>query len=253
MFSTCYMLHACFQMLRGRVTERDFFWSRWWWSDHNTITLKFTVGRRCTCLNSWTVVRRHNTQAERRTTGRLQNWMSNWIQRDWLKQLCFTTHVVINMKSQHLLSSVHDLVICTRSAQTWHKEEDFITTSQTVISQYSAEFFTQTGLTALPSRRFLQISYPQFHNSASHARRFHAESGSGYFLRIWIPSHDAWAHFPLDVVMQHSRRSPSADFSHLSNGIRKRSDRQHHEDHNGHSHTDPEPAARRAHIPHVPD
>ena len=43
------------------------------------------------------------------------------------------------MKSPHLLSSVHDLAICTRSAQTSHKEEDFITTSRTV-AQYSAEF-----------------------------------------------------------------------------------------------------------------
>ena len=53
--------------------------------------------------------------------------------------------------------------------------------------------------------------------------------------------------------MQHSRRSPSADFSHLSKGIHKRPARQHHQDHNDHSHTDPEPAARLAHIPHVPD
>ena len=45
------------------------------------------------------------------------------------------------MKSQHLLSSVHDLAISTRSAQTSHKEKDFITTSQTVVSQNSAEFF----------------------------------------------------------------------------------------------------------------
>ena len=44
--------------------------------------------------------------------------------------------------------------------------------------------FTQTGKTALPSRRFLQISYPQFHNSASHAIRFHAESGSGHLMML---------------------------------------------------------------------
>ena len=43
------------------------------------------------------------------------------------------------MKSPHLLSSAHDLAICTRSAQTSHKEEDFITTSQTVVSRFSAE------------------------------------------------------------------------------------------------------------------
>ena len=39
---------------------------------------------------------------------------------------CFTTYVVMNMKSPHLLSPVHDLAICTRSAQMSHKEEDFM-------------------------------------------------------------------------------------------------------------------------------
>ena len=52
-------------------------------------------------------VRRHNTQAARRTTRKLQNWMSNSIQRDRLKQLCFTTYVVINMKSPHFFSFSH--------------------------------------------------------------------------------------------------------------------------------------------------
>ena len=31
--------------------------------------------------------------------------------------LCFTTYVVITMKSPHLLSTVHDMAICTRSVQ----------------------------------------------------------------------------------------------------------------------------------------
>ena len=73
----------------------------------------------------------------------------------------------------------------------------------------------------------MQISYPPFRirrNKVPHR------------VRIWTPSHDAGAHFPLDVVTQHSRRSPSADYSRLPNGIRKRSARQHHQDHNDHSH-----------------
>ena len=45
--------------------------------------------------------------------------------------------------------------------------------------------FTQTRLTALPSRRFLQISDPQFRNSAFHATKFHAESGFGHFLMMF--------------------------------------------------------------------
>ena len=53
----------------------------------------------------------------------------------------------------------------------------------------------------------------------------------------------------MDVVTQHSRRSLSADFSRLTNGIRKRSARQHRQHHKDLSHTDPEPAARLAHIP----
>ena len=46
--------------------------------------------------------------------------------------------------------------------------------------------------------------------------------------------------------MQHSRRSPFVEFSHLTSGIRKRSARQHCQDHNDRSHTDPEPVARLA-------
>ena len=41
------------------------------------------------------------------------------------------------MKSPHLLSSECDLAICTRSAQTSHK--DFVVTTQTVVSQRSAD------------------------------------------------------------------------------------------------------------------
>ena len=82
--------------------------------------------------------------------------------------------------------------------------------------------FTQIGLTALPSRRFLQISCPQSHNSASHATRFHAESGSGYLLMM------------LELIF-HWTWFPSADFSHLSSRIRKRSAGRHRQDHNDHS------------------
>ena len=45
-------------------------------------------------------------------------------------QLRLTTYVVITMKSPHLLSTVHDLAIRTRSAQS-SQEDDFITTTET--------------------------------------------------------------------------------------------------------------------------
>ena len=148
------------------------------------------------------------------------------------------------MKSPHLLSSVHDLAICTRSAQTSHKEEDFITTSQTVVSQYSAELSDrQDGPRCRPD----ESCRSHTRNYASYAIRFHAESGSGHLLMMLELT------FSLDVVTQHSHRSPSVGHSHLTNGIRKRSTRQHRQDHNDHSHTDPRPAGRLAHVPHVPD
>ena len=145
------------------------------------------------------------------------------------------------MKSPHLLSSVHDLAICTRSAQTSHKEEDFITTSQTVVSQYSAELSHRQDR---PRRRPGDSCRSRIRNSTI---PHHTQQGSTQ-SPAWTPSHDALSPFPLNVVTQHYRRSPSADFSHLINGIRKRSARQHHQDHNDHSHTDPEPAARLAHF-----
>ena len=60
-------------------------------------------------------------------------------------QLRFTTFVVITMKSPHILSTVHDLAICTRSAQSSQKE-DFITTTQTAVSQYLHQRYVQISI-----------------------------------------------------------------------------------------------------------
>ena len=88
------------------------------------------------------------------------------------------------MKSPHLLSSAHDVALCTRSAQTSHKER--ISSLQLRLSSHDTrQLPTQTGWTALQSRRFLQTSCPQ---ATPFATRFHAESGSGR------------AHFSLDVA-----------------------------------------------------
>ena len=60
-------------------------------------------------------------------------------------QLRFTTYVVITMKSPYLLSTVHDLAICTRSAQS-SQEDDLITTTQTAVSQYLHQSYVQISI-----------------------------------------------------------------------------------------------------------
>ena len=60
-------------------------------------------------------------------------------------QLRFTIYVVITMKSPHFLTIVHDLAICTRSAQS-SKQDDFITTTQTALSQYLHQRYAQISI-----------------------------------------------------------------------------------------------------------
>ena len=65
------------------------------------------------------------------------------------------------MKSPHLLSSAHDLACCTRSAQASHSEKVVSSLQLRLSSHDTRPAVTQTGWTALPSRRFLQTSCPQ--------------------------------------------------------------------------------------------
>ena len=141
------------------------------------------------------------------------------------------------MKSPHILSSVHDLASCARSAQT-----------------------TQEKISSLHLRLSCHNTRPSFHsqdrprcrpddscrshilNSTSFAIRFHAESGSGQLEQIfhWTSPHSIIVGLLLPTAV-------------IWNVIRKRSAWQHRQDHIDHSHTDPEPATRLAHVPHVPD
>ena len=77
------------------------------------------------------------------------------------------------MKSLHLFSSAHDLATCTRSARTSHKEEDFITTSQSLVSRNSAEFSHRQDR---PRCRPDDSCRSHIRNSASFAIRFHTQS-----------------------------------------------------------------------------
>ena len=142
-------------------------------------------------------------------------------------------------RDQHQISAPP--LVCARSGYMHTICSDV---TQTVVSHYSAELSHRQDR---PRCRPDDSCRSRIRNSASHAIRFHTESRSGHFLMM----RELIVH--LDVVTQYPRRFPSADFTHLTIGIRKRSARQHLQDHNDHSHTDPEPAARLAHILHVPD
>ena len=72
------------------------------------------------------------------------------------------------MKSPHLLSTVHDLAIRTRSLQSSTQEKIFITTTQTVVSTILGQVFTQTGLTVSPTT--LAALAPASHTSSTSVR-----------------------------------------------------------------------------------
>ena len=74
------------------------------------------------------------------------------------KQLYFTTYVVIDMKSPHLLSTVHDLAILHTICSVVTKRKDFITT-RIVVSQYSADSF----MIAFPTNHAMM---PHFDNNS---------------------------------------------------------------------------------------
>ena len=117
-----------------------------------------------------------------------------------------------------------------------HKREDFITTTQTAVSTILGQVFTQTGLTALPShQQHLQLLRPQATpvppasagfspascTSSISVCRSLASANHTSSNRIPRSSRDlgypTWcsSSFSFDVATQYSRRSPSADCSHL--------------------------------------
>ena len=96
------------------------------------------------------------------------------------QSLRFTTYVVTSMKSLHLLSTVHDLAICTRSVQSSRKRR--FHHYESAISTILGEVFTQTGLTALPSHQ--QYLSPANCTSSNSARRSLASANHTNSIRI---------------------------------------------------------------------
>ena len=84
--------------MRGRVIERDFFLCRWWWSDHNAITLKITVAG----AHVWTV-----KQLSGDTILRLKEWQ----QADY-KTGCPTEFNATEFNETNSSNCVSQLVSC---------------------------------------------------------------------------------------------------------------------------------------------
>ena len=121
-------------------------------------------------------------------------------------QLRFTTYVVITMKSPHLLSTVHDLAICTRSAQSSQKD-DFITTTQTAVSQFLHQRYVQLSI--------LGQAFPLLHERghvATPAPVSPASSWTHLLTRHRTRLHDL--RLVVHVCMIHALRSPRLGHLH---------------------------------------
>ena len=139
------------------------------------------------------------------------------------------------MKSPHLLSTVHDLAICTRSVQSSQKRRFHHYDPDCCLNNTWPSFFKQTGLTALPShQQHLQILRPQATpvppasagftpakcTSSISVCRSLASANHTSSIRIPRSSPDlescmVFELVSFDVASKHSCRSPSADCSHL--------------------------------------
>ena len=140
------------------------------------------------------------------------------------------------MKSPHFLSTVHDLAICKRSVQSSQKRRFHHYDLRLLSEQYLAKFSDRQDLTALPShQQHLQLLRPQttpvppgvcrvhtcklhqFHQRlqvSSFCKSHQLHQDSTHKSASWI----SWMMFELvsfDIATQHSRRSPTADCSHL--------------------------------------
>ena len=125
------------------------------------------------------------------------------------------------MKSPYLLSSAHDLAICTRSAQASHK--DFVATTQTVVSQCSTELsFLPAVHTILADvmpaihtihnrvSRYPDFEYPPLVRCSSSFRigRRHAAFSSVSFCRLQL-SEMGFANGPPDNTVRTAMTIPT--------------------------------------------
>ena len=88
--------------------------------------------------------------------------------------LCFTTYVVTTMKSPHLLSTVHDLTICTRSVQSSQKRRFHHYDSDCCLNHTWPSFHTDRIDRAAVSPTTLAALAPASHTSSTSVCRFHA-------------------------------------------------------------------------------
>ena len=156
------------------------------------------------------------------------------------------------------LSTVHDLAIRARSAQSSQKEKISSLRLRLLSQQYLLSFHTDRIDRAAVSPTTLAVLAPASRTSSISVCKFHASANHTSSIRIPRSSQDLG--YPalvselvsFGISTQHSCRSPSADCSHLkwkSQMVLP----QHRQDRDDHSHTDPEPAIRLAYVSHVPD
>ena len=140
------------------------------------------------------------------------------------------------MKSQHFLSTVHDLAICRRSVQSTQKRRFHHYDSDCCLNNSWPSFHTDRIDRAAVSPSTPAALAPASHTSSASVRRSLASANHTSSIsvcrsiafanhtssiRILRSSpdlgHPAWCSelVSFGVATQHSRRSPSADCSHL--------------------------------------
>ena len=98
--------------------------------------------------------------------------------------LCFTTYVVITMKSPHLLSTVHDLASCTRAVQSSQKRRFHHYDSDCCLNNTWPSFHTDRIDRAAVSPTTLAGLAPASHTSSTSVCRFLGSANHTSSIRI---------------------------------------------------------------------
>ena len=122
--------------------------------------------------------------------------------------LCFTTYVVTTMKSPHLLSTVHDLAICTRSVQSSQKRRFHHYDSDCCLNNTWPSFHTDRFDRAAVSPTTLAALAPVSHTSSTSVCRYHASANHTSSIRIPRSSPDlgypAWCSSSFHLTLPRS-------------------------------------------------
>ena len=128
---------------------------------------------------------------------------------------------MINTKSPHLLSTVHDLAICRRSVQSSQKRRSHHYDSDCCLNNTKPNFHTDRIDRAAVSPTTLADLAPTSHTSSTSVCKSLASANHTSSIRIPRSSLDLeisciiFELVSFDVATQHSCRSPSADCNHL--------------------------------------